>query len=492
MRIIKRTRREIEPAYKIPPPGGISNTTIARLVKNRYHTYAEMTIEDRAVPDFRDGLIPVYRRILWTMYEMGLHYNRNYRKLASVAGTVMGDYHPHGDMAINDAAASLSQQHASVAMLDGQGNWGDYDSRQGGSRYIECRLSEYTNKVLLDPYYLAVVPMVPSYDGRKKEPLFLPSLLPNILFFGMEGGIAVGTTSMFPPFHPDGVMQLVRMLIQNKAVSAETCAAVLQMNYRWGGWIVSSVPDMVNFYQTGESTIRFSCDYSIDGNILTITGIPPRWNFTNNLERLQKDDDVISITQHSKKDIKVIVKIRPEAVNKSDTVQRLDRILQSYMAARANVTMRYMLAGEIAEAGADFRATNILTILRNWLRWRVALERRATGAHLADLREQIRRQTLLRKAVDHSDFIIEAVRNRRNLSDDMIENQLMTKLQISREEVKEILELRIRQLTHLSGQRVDEILRKLQQERIVGEQQLLQPLALVIDKTGKLLNLLSK
>lgn len=485
-----RTKRKIIEAYRVPPPGGLSSTTIDRLVKNRYYSYAEMTISDRAVPDFRDGLIPVYRRILWTMYEMGLYYNRNYRKLASVSGQVMGDYHPHGDQAINDAIANLSQQHCSVSMVDGQGNFGDYDSRQAQARYIECRLSEYANKVLLDPYYLAVVPMVPSYDGRKKEPLFLPALLPNILLFGMEGGIAVGTTSMFPPFHYDGVMKLLQTALANKPTTPESCVSTLRMNYRWGGKIVSDIADMINFYQTGEGTIRFSCDYQVNGNTLTITGIPPRWNFTNNLERLQEDDDVLNVVQHSKKDINVIVKVRPDAAKKPETWQRLERILHSYMAARTNVTMRYVIGGEIAEAGADFRATNIPNILRNWLRWRIALERRAMGAHLNDLREQIRHQILLRKAVTHSDFIIEVIRNRKNISDEMIENQLMAKLEITREEVKEVLELRIRQLTHLSGQRIDETLSKLHQERIASEQHLLKPAALVVEKTAKLLTTL--
>jgi DNA gyrase subunit A len=482
---VRTQRQELPQAYKTPPLGGMSTVALDRIVEHRYFGYARMVLEDRAIPDFRDGLIPVYRRILWAMYKLGVHHNSKNVKKARIVGETMGKYHPHGDISIVNAATQMASGRTAVPLIDGQGNWGDFNSKAGAMRYVECRLSEYADKVLLDPYYLRAVAKVPSYDGSDEEPLYLPALLPNLLIFGNES-IAVGTTAPFPPFHPQGIQKLLMLALTNKPISPQACHQHLRLNNRWGGKIVSSEGEMLEFYSKGEQTIYFSCDYTVQGKTITITGIPPRWNYDNNISKLHDHADVVSVKQLSTDKIEVIVTVKNTELK---TFQAVEKILQSNMAARTNVTMRYISKGNmIAEAGASFHSTNIPEMLRRWAVWRIALERRAIGIHLTELRKEIHNFELLAKAINYLDAIVKILRSRNAKSS--IEEQLMELLTINREDAAYIFDQRIRRLAYLSGVEINEKIKALHQERVTNEGYISNPTGLIIEKTNKLFELI--
>jgi DNA gyrase/topoisomerase IV subunit A len=481
-------RHEAPEAYKSPPAGGIAISPINKVVDNRYFNYARMVLEDRAIPDFRDGLIPVYRRILWSMYRMHVHYNSKYVKEARFVGDCMGKYHPHGDISIADAAVTMSQAKSLVNMIDGQGNWGSFNDSPGAMRYIEGRLSEYSDKVLLDPYYLRAVAKVPSYDGSDEEPLYLPALLPNLLLFGVAGGIAVGTTSILPPFHPQGVQKLLMRAFQNKPISPEMCHHHLRMNYRWGGKVISSNDEMTQFYRTGEQTIYTCCNYTVEGKTIRITGIPPRWNYDNNIETLQDHNDVASVKQLSKTGIDVVITMKNADLS---AFQKVEKTLQSHLVARTNVTMRYVSKGGIiSEGNANFHSTNIPTILRHWVIWRIALERRAVGLHLAELRKEIHNLDLLVKVAHYLDAIVPILKSRDGKTN--IEQKLMVLMKISQEDAAYIFDQRMRRFAHLSIVDINGKIQVLQQEQTTMESHLVNPVPLVIEKTNKLFALINK
>jgi DNA gyrase/topoisomerase IV subunit A len=485
---IRTQRQEIAPAYKTPPLGGVTTSPLHKIIENRYHGYARMVVEDRAIPDFRDGLIPVYRRILWAMYRLHNHHNTKYLKKARIVGDTMGKYHPHGDISIVNAMTTMAKGKTAIPLIDGQGNWGSYKSKAGAMRYIEARLSEFSDKVLLDPYYMRAVTKIPSYDGSDEEPLYLPALLPNLLLFGIDGGIAVGTTAVLPPFHPQGIKDLLTLAFRNKSISPELCHHHLRMNYRWGGQIVSSNDEMINFYRTGEQTIYFSCNYTVDGKIITITGIPPRWNYDNNIESLQDHPDVASVKQLSKHGIEVIITMKNTDLK---SFQRVEKKLQTYVAARSNVTLRYVSRGGIvSESGAEFHASNIPSILQKWARWRIALERRAIGIHLTELRKEIHNLELLVKATNHLDDIVKILKIRNTKVS--IEQQLSSILHISQEDAAYIFDQRTRRLAHISILDITAKIKELQQEQAAMHGHLNDPVPLVIAKTNKLFDLVLK
>ena len=196
-----------------------STIDITEEVKSSYLDYAMSVIVSRALPDVRDGLKPVHRRILYSMYSSGFFYNKQYKKSARTVGDVIGKYHPHGDTAVYDALVRMAQEFSlRVPLIDGQGNFGSIDGdAPAAMRYTESRLAKVTNKMLEDLAF-NTVDFRPNYDGSEQEPVVLPSLLPNLLLNG-SGGIAVGMATNIPPHNlgqlVDDILFLLSYYIPN-------------------------------------------------------------------------------------------------------------------------------------------------------------------------------------------------------------------------------------------------------------------------------------
>ncbi len=197
---------------------GIEPVSIIEEMQRSYLDYAMSVIVSRALPDVRDGLKPVHRRVLYAMSEMGLVWNKSYRKSAGVVGEVMGKYHPHGDASIYDALVRMAQDFSLRApLIDGQGNFGSIDGDPPAAmRYTECRLEKVSDAILAD-IDKETVDFQDNYDGREQEPVVLPARVPNLLLNG-SGGIAVGMATNIPPHNLGELIDGCIALIDNPAL----------------------------------------------------------------------------------------------------------------------------------------------------------------------------------------------------------------------------------------------------------------------------------
>jgi topoisomerase-4 subunit A len=210
-----RTHDRLTMTDKVPPPPAPSEVTepLRRAIGERYLTYALSTIMHRALPDARDGLKPVHRRILWAMRRLRLSPTGGFLKSAKIAGDTMGDFHPHGDAAIYDAMARLAQDfNMRYPLVDGQGNFGNIDGdNPAASRYTEARITA-VSEALLEGIDETAVDFRPNYDGRLEEPVVLPAAFPNLLANG-AAGIAVGMATNIPPHNVDELISACLALI---------------------------------------------------------------------------------------------------------------------------------------------------------------------------------------------------------------------------------------------------------------------------------------
>ena len=249
----------------------ITNINLLKFVRDCTFLYGKEVVESRALPDYRDGLKPVHRRVLWTMYKLNLKYNSGYKKSARVVGDCIGKYHPHGDMSCYSTMVNMAL--SPEKLIDGQGNWGDYEGEgvtkgAAASRYTECRLTKYSDTFLLDPDYIAVTPMISNYDGEYIEPVILPAKLPNLLINGSEG-IAVGCISNVPSFTQQSITELVKIALLKK-ITPNDCLN-LKFNFSWGGNNCNSNKELKEFYKTGKGKLSFIPEYTLKNNILTIS-----------------------------------------------------------------------------------------------------------------------------------------------------------------------------------------------------------------------------
>src|SRR5688572_15245453 len=224
-----------------PPPGGVLDVVaLHEAAQNKYLNYALSVITSRALPDVRDGLKPVQRRILYTMWQQNLTADVKHRKCAKVVGDVMGNYHPHGDSAIYDALVRMAQSFSLRApLVDGSGNFGSLDGDPAAAyRYTECRLAAPASD-LLDELDQNTAPFRPNYDGTKSEPIVLPAQFPHLLVNGATG-IAVGMATNIPPHNPEEVcaaaVRLLDALVQEKQLSSrELCRTIKGPDFPTGG-----------------------------------------------------------------------------------------------------------------------------------------------------------------------------------------------------------------------------------------------------------------
>src|SRR5689334_18919313 len=241
-----------------PPPGDrIIDEPLSEALSRRYLAYALSVITDRALPDVRDGLQPVQRRVLYAMREMRLNPESAPRKCAKVVGEVMGGYHPHGDQAIYDTLVRMAQDVAQrYPLVDGQGNFGNIDGdNPAAMRYTECRLTAAA-ELLLDGIDEDAVDFKPTYDGSEEEPVVLPAGFPNLLANGSTG-IAVGMATSIPPHNAGELIDACLLLLEQPEASTEALMAHVQgPDFPTGGVIVEPRASLLETYATGRGGVR--------------------------------------------------------------------------------------------------------------------------------------------------------------------------------------------------------------------------------------------
>jgi len=246
----------------------IIQTEYSELMQKSYIDYAMSVIIARALPDVRDGLKPVQRRTLYDMHELGIRYDKPYRKSARIVGDTMGKYHPHGDSSIYDAMVVLAQDFKKgMPLIDGHGNFGSIEGDGAAAmRYTEARLQKITQEAYLADLDKNVVDFIPNYDETEKEPEVLPVKVPNILINGAEG-IAVGMATSIPPHNFGEVIDGVKAYMKNPDINTEQMMEYIKGPDFPTGGIVTNKDDLLSIYSTGSGKIKMSKSFSVSPEI---------------------------------------------------------------------------------------------------------------------------------------------------------------------------------------------------------------------------------
>ena len=306
----------------------VIRTDYSEIMQKSYIDYAMSVIISRALPDVRDGLKPVQRRTLYDMYELGIRYDRPYRKCARIVGDTMGKYHPHGDSSIYDALVVMAQDFKKGrTLVDGHGNFGSIEGDGAAAmRYTEARLEKLTQDVFLSDLDKNVVDFVPNFDETEKEPSVLPVRIPNILVNGADG-IAVGMATSIPPHNLGEVIDAVKAYMKDNTISVKGLMRYIKGPDFPTGGIVVNKDDLHKIYETGSGKIRLRGKVEVEKlkggrNQLVITEIPYTMlganigKFLNDVASLietKKTTDIVDISnQSSKEGIRIVLELKKD------------------------------------------------------------------------------------------------------------------------------------------------------------------------------------
>jgi DNA gyrase subunit A len=440
-------------------PRPVEDIALHELTRARYLNYALSVITSRALPDVRDGLKPVQRRILYTMWQQGLTADTKHKKCAKVVGDVMGNYHPHGDAAIYDALVRMAQSFSlRVPLVDGSGNFGSLDGDPPAAyRYTECRLAAIAEAILGD-IEANTVPFRPNYDGTREEPVVLPSKLPTLLVNGASG-IAVGMATNIPPHNADEVCQaairLLDALQEGKELSSrELCRTLKGPDFPTGGRIVSSAEEIRAAYDSGQGTLKLRGTWKSgpgDRNRKTviIDSIPYGVNKSALVERIA--EVAVSRAMPLLVDVKDLsgtdVQIELELKKTADE-QKVMAYLCKHTPLQSNISFNFtcLVPTENPEVGRPERL-DLQAILWHFLNFRREVVGRRLSHELGVLEKRIHILEGFALVFDALDEILKIVRASDGKSD--AAQKMMKRFELDAEQTDAILELRIYRLARL-------------------------------------------
>ena len=354
----------------------IIKTEYSEVMQKSYIDYAMSVIVARALPDVRDGLKPVQRRVLYDMHELGIRYDRPYRKSARIVGDTMGKYHPHGDSSIYDALVVMSQDFKKgLPLVDGHGNFGNIEGDGAAAmRYTEARLQKITQEAFLADLDKDVVDFIPNFDETEKEPSVLPVKIPNLLVNGSEG-IAVGMATSIPPHNLAEVIDATKAYMKDNSITTkELMKYVKGPDFPTGG-IVINKDELLNIYETGTGKVKVRGKVEIEKakggkTNLVITEIPYPMIGANiskflsdvaSLAETKKTQDIVDITnQSSKEGIRIVIELRKDAdvENFKNMLYKKTRLEDTFgvnMLAIADGRPETMGIKQIIKASVDFQ-----------------------------------------------------------------------------------------------------------------------------------------
>ena len=392
----------------------IENRAIEKEMKDSYLDYAMSVILARAIPDVRDGLKPVQRRILYSMYEMGVTFDKPYRKSARIVGEVMGKYHPHGDSAIYSALARMAQDFSlRYTLVEGQGNWGSRDGDPPAAmRYTEARLSKISNEMLADIEY-ETVDFSLTFDGTLKEPLCLPSKIPNILLNGTSG-IAVGMATNMPPHNLGEIVDGLILLIKNKDAGIEDLLKIVNGPDFPTGGIILGKKGIIDAYSTGRGKFDLRAKAEIEKNEIIFSEVPYEVNKSELLSKIAElsKDDVIdgisNIKDESNKDgIRIVIKVK----NDFNPEITLNQIYEHTQAQVSYGIINLVLVNNVP------RTMGLKEMMVEYLNHRELVVRRRTEFFLKKAREREHILEALLKALNAIDLTIKIIRSSKEVKD---------------------------------------------------------------------------
>jgi DNA gyrase subunit A len=429
------------------------------IAQTRYLNYALSVITSRALPDVRDGLKPVQRRILYTMWQQGLRADAKHRKCAKVVGDVMGNFHPHGDASIYDALVRMAQPFSLRAlMVDGSGNFGSLDGDPAAAfRYTECRLAPLAHE-LLQEIEQDTVHFRPNYDGTKEEPVVLPAALPNLLINGATG-IAVGMATNIPPHNPEEVVtaaiRQLDALVEGKQLSARELARTIKgPDFPTGGQLVSSSEEIKHVYETGQGSLKLRGTWKLvtptkTGQIVHITSIPYTVNKADLVTRIadvalaRKMPLLVDVKDVSTDEVCIELELKKEA-DPSKVLAYLFK--HTPLQINFAVNMTCLVPTENPEVGRPERI-DLAQMLWHFLHFRLEVVTRRLAHELRALAKRIHILEGFEKVFDALDQIIKIIRASDGKAD--AAQKIMAKFKLDDEQTDAILELKLYRLAKL-------------------------------------------
>jgi DNA gyrase subunit A len=445
------------PPSSASPPGGssIDGVALHEAAQSRFLTYALSVITSRALPDVRDGLKPVQRRILYTMWQQNLTADAKHRKCAKVVGDVMGSYHPHGDAALYETLVRMAQPFSlRYPLVDGSGNFGSLDGDSAAAmRYTECRLARISDELLTE-IDQRTVHFRPNYDGTKTEPVVLPARIPNLLVNGTTG-IAVGMATNIPPHNLNEVCTALLKLADNEDLSsAQLCRYVKGPDFPTGGQILNTPEELKEIYRTGAGTVRLRATWeegpSTRGSqTLYVTSIPYAVNKAALVERIaevvlsRKLPPLLDVKDVSTDDVRIALELKKDADPKMVMAYLFKNTpLQTNFA----VNMTALVPTENVEVGRPERC-DLHSILWHFLHFRLDVVTRRLEHELEGLRKRIHVLEGFEKVFDALDEIIRIIRKSDGKADSA--DKIMKRFDLDAEQTDAILELKLYRLARL-------------------------------------------
>jgi DNA gyrase subunit A len=435
--------------------GSTDNVALHEAAQARYLNYALSVITARALPDVRDGLKPVQRRILYTMWQQNLTADAKHRKCAKVVGDVMGSYHPHGDAALYETLVRMAQPFSlRYPLVDGSGNFGSLDGDSAAAmRYTECRLARLSDEMLSE-IEQTTVHFRPNYDGTKTEPVVLPARIPNLLVNGTTG-IAVGMATNVPPHNLGEVCTALVKLLDNEDIgNAQLCRYIKGPDFPTGGQILNSQEEVKQIYKTGQGSIRLRGTWDIgpetrSTKTIYIDSIPYTVNKAQLVERIgeivlgRKLPQLLDVKDLSTEDVRIAIEMKKDADEKM-----IMAYLFKHTPLQINVAVNLtcLIPTENPEVGRPERL-DLKQILWHFLHFRLEVVTKRLEHELAALKKRIHILEGFETVFDALDEIIKIIRKSDGKADSA--QKIMARFKLDAEQTDAILELKIYRLARL-------------------------------------------
>ncbi|MDN7245530.1 DNA gyrase subunit A [Planococcus shenhongbingii] len=438
------------------PSSGVEEINISTEMRTSFLDYAMSVIVSRALPDVRDGLKPVHRRILYAMHDLGITSDKAYKKSARIVGDVIGKYHPHGDVAVYETMVRMAQDFSYRYMLvDGHGNFGSVDGDSAAAmRYTESRMSKISMELLRD-LNKNTIDYRDNYDGQEKEPVVLPSRFPNLLVNGTSG-IAVGMATNIPPHHLGETIDGVLALAENPAITTEELMEFIPGPDFPTGGIILGRSGIRRAYETGKGSIMIRSVVDIETKpngkeVIIVNEIPFQVNKARLIEKiaeLVRDKRIDGITdlrdESDRNGMRIVIEVRRDA---SASVLLNNLYKQTAMQTSFGINMLALVDGHPKVLG-------LKEVLFHYLEHQKVVIRRRTQFDLAKAEDRAHILEGLRIALDHIDAIIALIRSSQTTEE--ARNGLMSNFDLSERQSQAILDMRLQRLTGLERDKIEE------------------------------------
>ncbi|MBF0153956.1 MAG: DNA topoisomerase IV subunit A [Magnetococcales bacterium] len=430
------------------PVGNIKETPIRTELENRYLAYALSTIISRSLPDVRDGLKPVHRRILFAMRALHLDPGSGFKKSARVVGDVIGKFHPHGDQAAYEAMVRLAQEFAvRYPLVDGQGNFGNIDGDGAAAmRYTEARLTKVAQS-LLEDLDQETVALVPTYDGSLEEPSVLPARFPNLLANGSTG-IAVGMSTSIPPHNVGEILAAALLLIRKPdATVDELVSCVPGPDFPTGGVLVSDRAEILETYRTGRGTLRLRARWSVEklqrgGWRLVISEIPYQVPKARLIERIaqliveKKSPFLADVRDESDERLRIVLEPKVRTIEPEKVM--------AYLFKNTDLEVRVTINLNVVTAEARPEVLDLKGLLRAWLDHRFQINTRRSRYELERIGQRLHLLAAFLTVHLNIDAVVAIIKEH-----DEPAPVLMQRFSLDEEQAEAILNLRLRSLRRL-------------------------------------------